>query len=113
MGSEQSIYQVKTFASIDGSPHCDWQRWLTDRAIFNRQDVLHAMEHSGCVEHNTGWVPNHRGMYQDNTLKGFLPMYIKKHSYGEYMFDWQWANGFHRAGIVYYPKAVTACSLPS
>jgi predicted N-acyltransferase len=66
------------------------------------------MEHSACVDSTTGWQPNHLGIYKDNKLNALLPMYVKNHSYGEYMFDWQWANGFHRAGINYYPKAVSA-----
>ena len=108
MDPKYSSHQVKTFTSIDESPFGDWQQWLTQQALFNRHQVLHAMEHSGCVDQDTGWIPNHLGIYQEESLKAFLPLYIKKHSYGEYMFDWQWANGLHRAGIAYYPKAVSA-----
>ncbi|NNJ73447.1 MAG: GNAT family N-acetyltransferase, partial [Enterobacterales bacterium] len=102
------MIDIKVLKSIDQSRPQDWQDWLPENAVFNRYEVLHAMETSGCTSPETGWQPQHLQLSSGDETLGLLPLYQKNHSYGEYMFDWQWANGFHRAGIAYYPKAVAA-----
>lgn len=108
MVTEDSGYSVNSWSKIADSPLGDWQSWLTEQQIFNQSAFVGAMEQANCVTSQTGWQPAHLGLYQSQQLKAFIPLYIKNHSYGEYMFDWQWVNGFHRAGIQYYPKAVSA-----
>ncbi len=68
------------------------------------------MEESQCVSANTGWQPKHLTAYEGTKLVGFMPLYVKTHSYGEYVFDFQWANAYHQTGLAYYPKLV--CSIP-
>ncbi|MEQ1890699.1 MAG: GNAT family N-acetyltransferase [Alphaproteobacteria bacterium] len=72
---------------------------------FLAHAFLLAMEKSGSVSDETGWAPRHILLESpDGTLLGAIPMYLKSHSYGEYVFDHSWADAFHRAGGQYYPK---------
>ncbi|MDE2091615.1 MAG: N-acetyltransferase, partial [Gammaproteobacteria bacterium] len=76
---------------------------------FVRHEFLAALEHSGCVTAKTGWRPQHLSCTDEyGKLTGALPLYLKSHSYGEYVFDWTWAEAWQRAGLVYYPKLVSA-----
>lgn len=71
---------------------------------FLSPTFLEALEESGSVAPATGWEPRHVTL-ADGTL---MPLYVKAHSYGEYVFDWAWAEAYHRNGLAYYPKLVTA-----
>ena len=63
------------------------------------------MEESGSVSDETGWQPQHLVVESSGgALVGAVPCYLKNHSYGEYVFDWGWADAFERAGGTYYPK---------
>ena len=75
---------------------------------FLRHAFLNALEVSGSVSRETGWEPCHACVWQGDQLVGALPMYRKHHSYGEYVFDWGWAEAFERAGGDYYPKVLSA-----
>lgn len=84
-------------------------------ALFNHEDpflkhaFLLALEKSGSVCQETGWIPQHISMEtEDGTLIAAMPLYIKMHSYGEYVFDWSWAEAYERHQIPYYPKLITA-----
>ena len=76
---------------------------------FARHAFLAALQDSGCVGQDSGWQPafvcleDARGV-----LQAAAPLYLKTHSYGEYVFDWAWADAYHRNGLAYYPKAVVA-----
>lgn len=76
---------------------------------FLSWNFLEALEASGSVSEETGWVPRHL-IAEDaaGNMLGALPLYVKTHSYGEYVFDHAWAEALHRAGGQYYPKLVTA-----
>ncbi|MBL4596328.1 MAG: N-acetyltransferase [Robiginitomaculum sp.] len=66
---------------------------------------LHALEQSGGVGAETGWVPVHLvAENMDGTIVGFMPLYLKNHSMGEYVFDHGWAGAYEQAGGQYYPK---------
>jgi hypothetical protein len=65
---------------------------------------LHNMERSGSAVANTGWLPCHLTLWRGKTLVGAAPMYLKGHSYGEFVFDHQWADLSERLGVRYYPK---------
>jgi uncharacterized protein len=69
---------------------------------------LAALEASGSVSRRTGWLPLHLTVEREGELLGCAPMYLKSHSYGEYVFDWGWANAYERAGGSYYPKLQVA-----
>ena len=73
---------------------------------FFEFDFLLALEESGCVGPGTGWEPRHLLLREAGELAGALTFYVKTDSYGEYIFDWQWAQAYHDAGLRYYPKAV-------
>jgi uncharacterized protein len=72
---------------------------------------LQALEESGSATARSGWAPQHLAFRDPNgRLLGAVPMYLKSHSYGEYVFDWGWADAFERAGGRYYPKLL--CAVP-
>jgi len=82
---------------------------LTDGAQpFLSHAFLSALEESGSACARTGWQPAHRLWRENGRLRAALPAYIKAHSSGEYVFDYQWANACQRAGIAYYPKLLGA-----
>ncbi len=66
------------------------------------------MERYGCVGGDSGWQPRHISLWQEQKLIGALPLYSKQHSWGEFVFDWAWANAYAYQGISYYPKLVSA-----
>src|SRR5688572_1905690 len=70
--------------------------------------LLEESESVGPVE--TGWLPRHVAAFEGETLVGAMPLYLKGHSYGEFIFDFGWAQAAMRAGLRYYPKLV--CAVP-
>lgn len=86
-----------------------WNALSRNDYPFSRYEFLSALELSGCVSEQSGWKPRHLVVEDaQNQLIAAMPMYEKTHSYGEYVFDWQWANAFERYGRAYYPKLLTA-----
>lgn len=78
---------------------------------FTAYDFLQAMEESGCVAPRTGWAPHHLSVRDAaGRVVGVMPLYLKSHSQGEYVFDHAWANAYQRAGGDYYPKL--QCAVP-
>jgi uncharacterized protein len=75
---------------------------------FLRFEFLNNLERSGCVSKETGWEPRHILLWREASLIGAMPLYLKQHSYGEYIFDWAWADAYHRHGLNYYPKLSSA-----
>ena len=75
---------------------------------FLSHAFLSALEESGSVGTNTGWSPQHLVGEDDGKLLLAMPLYLKTHSYGEYVFDWQWAQAFEHHGRQYYPKLLSA-----
>jgi len=69
---------------------------------------LHAFESSAAVGQQTGWIPYHLAVFAGEQLVAAAPCYIKTHSYGEYVFDWAWADAYEQAGGQYYPKLISA-----
>ena len=97
-----------SMAEIDAG---QWNSMLESNNPFMRHEFLLGLEASDCVVPDTGWQPSHLAVYQDDhrtQLLGAMPLYIKSHSYGEYIFDWSWADAFHRNGLQYYPKLSNA-----
>src|SRR5690606_21836398 len=86
-------------------PSDQWDALLPDAQPFLRHAFLSSLEDSGSVTARTGWRPAHHVLRDDaGQLRAALPAYVKAHSYGEYVFDWGWAEACQRAGIRYYPK---------
>ena len=75
---------------------------------FENLEYFHAMESSDSASEKSGWIPNHLGELNNNTLNSFLPLYKKFNSYGEFIFDQQWAHALQQTGRDYYPKLLTA-----
>ncbi|KRA59365.1 hypothetical protein ASD79_11810 [Caulobacter sp. Root655] len=74
-------------------------------------DFLDALEESGCATPRTGWAPHHLSVQDENgEVAAVMPLYLKSHSQGEYVFDHSWADAYERAGGAYYPKL--QCSAP-
>ena len=69
---------------------------------------LAGLEETGCASAKAGWAPRHLTLWRDGTLAGAVPLYVKSHSYGEYVFDWAWADAYERHGLEYYPKLLSA-----
>ena len=63
--------------------------------------LLAGLEASGCVAPRTGWTPRHAALWEGDTLVAAMPLYLKAHSYGEYVFDWAWADAYQRHGLRY------------
>lgn len=75
---------------------------------FLRYEYLHALETSGSVSAASGWKPCHLTARRGGKLVALMPMYRKSHSWGEYVFDWSWAQAYQQHGLRYYPKLVSA-----
>lgn len=75
---------------------------------FLRHEFLASIEVSGSVGPGTGWLPRHAVLYDDGQLVAALPLYEKTNSWGEFVFDFAWANAYQQAGLSYYPKLVSA-----
>jgi uncharacterized protein len=69
---------------------------------------LCALEETGCAAPESGWTPCHLTLWRDGALAAAMPLYLKSHSYGEYVFDWAWADAYRRHGLDYYPKLLSA-----
>ena len=75
---------------------------------FMRHEYLAALHASGSATPKTGWTPRFVTLWQGDMLAGACALYLKTHSYGEYVFDWAWANAYAQHGLAYYPKALVA-----
>jgi predicted N-acyltransferase len=69
---------------------------------------LDALHEAGCAAAQSGWQPQYLTLWQEDRLAAALPLYVKDHSYGEYVFDWAWADAYRRNGLDYYPKLLAA-----
>ncbi len=88
-------------------PQVAWDAMaLPLKTPFLEWEWLNNMEISGSVTAETGWLPNHLTVWREQELVGAAPLYVKGHSYGEFIFDNQWAQLAQRMGIRYYPKLV-------
>lgn len=96
---------LSSIADIDAET---WNGVLGNDYPFMRHEFLAAMEQSGSACEKTGWQPYHLIVYDGNDAIAVMPLYLKFHSYGEYIFDWSWADAYQRIGLAYYPKLLSA-----
>jgi len=101
-------FSFEYLSSIDRIDADVWNATCASDYPFLRHEFLAALENSGSVGGNSGWQPYHLTVYQNGDLVALIPLYIKSHSYGEYVFDWAWADAYHRHNVEYYPKLLTA-----
>jgi predicted N-acyltransferase len=85
----------------------EWNR-LANGAPLLSHAYFSALHDTGCASEETGWQPRFLTAWDRSTLIGAMPLYAKSHSYGEYVFDWGWADAYRRHGRRYYPKLVVA-----
>ena len=102
------VNQINGMAQVDCA---DWNRIAGDSYPFLRHEFLMALEQSGSVCEQTGWMPAHLLVIDEAQLVAVMPLYLKQHSWGEYVFDHQWAQAYQQQGLDYYPKWLTAIPL--
>lgn len=101
--------QIRFINQISQINDKQWQQ--LDNASSNpfiSKHFLQALEVSGAASQQGGWQPHHLIIESNQQLIAFMPLYLKTHSYGEYVFDWSWADAYQRYGLAYYPKLVSA-----
>ena len=100
--------QVTVLNKIDDIKPDEWNRLAGSSNPFLRHEFLSALERHDCVGERFGWLPQHISICNSNNkLIGATPLYLKDNSYGEFVFDWGWADAYHRHGLEYYPKLVS------
>lgn len=113
MKNNSNDYVIRVLDSPLQVNRADWNALLDAQNAnsinpFMRHEYLAALQASGCATPETGWTPRFITLWQDATLAGACALYLKDHSYGEYVFDHAWANAYRQHGLHYYPKAVVA-----
>ncbi len=99
---------METAHSLESVPAADWNRLNPGGNPFLRHEFLVALERHGAVGEAYGWLPAYFLLRADGRLRAAAPCYIKTNSYGEFVFDWAWAEAHARSGLAYYPKLVAA-----
>ncbi|MDD1780119.1 GNAT family N-acetyltransferase [Enterovibrio sp. ZSDZ35] len=102
--------QCQTITSIGDVTPDDWHALVNSHYPFLRHEFLLALEQTNAVGTKSGWVPQYLVVYRGDTLIAAAPCFIKTHPYGEYVFDWAWAEAYEDAGLEYYPKLI--CAVP-
>ncbi len=100
--------KVTVHDSMSSIARDDWNRLAGNDYPFLRHEFLELGEKTGCVSPEQGWLPRHLTLADSTGLRAAMPLYEKSHSWGEFVFDWAWANAYEQAGLRYYPKLVSA-----
>ena len=87
-----------------------WDRLFDTDMPFCQHAFLAGLEQGGSVGEGSGWLPQHVLLFRNDTLVAAMPMYLKLHSYGEYLFDWAIADAYQHYNVAYYPKLL--CAVP-
>ena len=103
----QTEEQFEIAPSLSAVDPAEWDA-LAGTQPFIQHAFLHALEATGCVGAKTGWTPQHLLLRRAGRLEAALPLYLRDDSYGEFVFDFSWADAYARAGGRYYPKLLTA-----
>ncbi|WP_447774923.1 GNAT family N-acetyltransferase [Variovorax boronicumulans] len=104
-------YVIRVLASPSDIDPQAWNTLLAaqpEPSPFMRHEYLAAMHDSGSASPERGWTPQFVTLWRGKVLEAACALYLKDHSYGEYVFDWAWANAYEQHGLAYYPKAVVA-----
>ena len=100
---------VKVMENIADIPAAQWDA-LAENNPFLKHAYFSALQETGCAVPETGWQAQFITLWEDEQIIGGMPLYFKSHSYGEFVFDWAWADAYRQHGLRYYPKLV--CSVP-
>jgi predicted N-acyltransferase len=98
----------KFYSSIADISSSTWNELFDSENPFVQHDFLLALEESGCVGPDKGWQAQHMMLMNEDQPLAVMPLYAKNNSYGEFVFDWGWAEAYERHGLNYYPKLITA-----
>jgi predicted N-acyltransferase len=110
-GNGSNDYVIQVLESPGDLDPIEWNGLLDAQASatpFMRHEYLFALHASGSAVEETGWQPQFLVVRLDGALQAACPLYLKSHSYGEYVFDWAWADAYQRHGLAYYPKLLDA-----
>lgn len=102
-----SVIEVRD--TLAGIAAAQWDRLTGDHPAL-RHAFLQALHETGCATPATGWTPRYLLLRRERELAAAMPLYLKTHSYGEYVFDWAWADAYDRHRLAYYPKLL--CAIP-
>ncbi len=97
-------YRLRIVRKIGEVAPASWDALTGETTPFLKWDWLDSLEQTGCVGEQTGWLPHHLVVEKSGVIVAAVPMYLKLHSMGEFVFDYEWAEAAHHAGIQYYPK---------
>jgi hypothetical protein len=100
---------VRGDVPIEAIDAAQWDALATGQPLASHAFLV-ALHETRCASSTTGWQPRYLTAWRGESLAGAMPLYAKAHSYGEYVFDWAWADAFRRHGRRYYPKLV--CAIP-
>jgi predicted N-acyltransferase len=100
--------RVQRLRGIEDADREMWRTLEPPEFPFFDFEFLHALEHSGTIGHRSGWSPAYLVCKEEGHVLGALCLYLKTDSYGEYVFDWEWARAYQQYGLSYYPKLVAA-----
>ena len=107
MTAEPAPLDVRRDLPLEAIDAAQWDALVPGQPLLSHA-FLHALHATGCASRSTGWTPRYLTAWRDGHLAGAMPLYAKTHSYGEYVFDWGWADAYRRHGRRYYPKLVAA-----
>jgi uncharacterized protein len=111
MNDSGGAVTVRVHAAIAEIPAAAWDACAGEINPTVSHVFLNALEESGSTTARSGWAPQHLSVVgPDGDIAGVVPLYAKTHSYGEYIFDYGWADAYERAGGRYYPKLL--CAVP-
>jgi hypothetical protein len=109
MDDSDGTVTIRVHGAISEIPQAEWDACAGGVNPSLSYTFLNALEESGSATRRTGWAPQHLSLAdRAGRVVGVVPLYLKSHSYGEYVFDHGWADAFERAGGSYYPKLVAA-----
>lgn len=111
MSQKNGFHLIPALTEIEAA---QWDALAGEQPCLSHA-FLDTLEATACVGRGTGWIPRHATLWRDGELMAAMPLYQKHHSYGEYVFDWAWAEAYERHGLAYYPKWVGAlpfCPIP-
>ena len=109
---------MRVLDDLSGVDAADWNRLAQDHPLVSHE-FFHALHSTGCASADSGWLPQFLTLWERGAhgavdpsasprLRAAMPLYLKSHSYGEYVFDWAWADAYQRHGLAYYPKLLAA-----
>lgn len=100
--------EIKCYHSLADLSAEDWQAIEDPNFPFADYHFLLSLEKGGAVGTSSGWMPYYLTLWQEGKLLGATYLFEKSHSYGEYIFDWEWAHAYQAHGKNYYPKLLSA-----